>query len=59
MMKFSHSGKIGDAIYSIPFCKACIERTGNLYFKFHLQKDVPHVANVMERDSVMLTKRSL
>lgn len=55
-MKFSHSGKLGDALYSIPFCRACLEKTGNLYFKFNLQKDVKHVANVMERENVMLTE---
>lgn len=34
---FSHSGKIGDVVYSLPFCRAVATATGRGRFAFHLK----------------------
>ena len=57
-MKFSHSGKNGDLLASLCFVKACLKKTGQSECSFHIQTNVKHMANVMERDPVMMSDAS-
>lgn len=52
MLGFSHSGKIGDLIYSLNFCKACSD---NAQFDFNIQINQKHQFNTLERDDIMLS----
>ena len=57
-MDFHTVGKLGDLIYSLSFVRAFLEKIGEKTCHFHIQTNVPHVANVMEREPVMLSTAS-
>lgn len=41
MFTFNHSGKMGDLLYSLYFCKAVAEASGDQKFNFNIQINVP------------------
>lgn len=58
-MNFSHSGKCGDILLSLPFVKACLLKTGQIGSTLHLHTNVPHMfRGPNEPDSVMLTQKA-
>lgn len=50
MITFNHSGKIGDLLYSLYFCKALAKAAGDDKFNFHIQTYVPETLYGRERD---------
>lgn len=50
MITFNHSGKIGDLLYSLYFCKALATAAGDDKFDFHIQTYVPQTLYGRERD---------
>lgn len=50
MFTFNHSGKIGDLLYSLYFCKAMARAMGEEQFDFHIQTYVPQTLYGRERD---------
>lgn len=52
---FSHSGKIGDIVFSLPFCRAIATATGHGNFAFHIQTGT--VIDRMRADGVIVHPR--
>ena len=50
MLTFNHSGKIGDLLYSLYFCRALSKMVGDEKFNFHIQTYAPQTLYGRERD---------
>lgn len=40
MITFNHSGKLGNILYSLHFCKELATLNGDIQFNFHIQTNV-------------------
>ena len=56
MFTFNHSGKLGDLLYSLYFCKAVTDAIKQPKFNFHIQIDVPETLNGREKNNPRLSQ---
>jgi len=54
---FSHSGKIGDLVFALPFCRAVAAASGRDRFAFHIRTDT--VIERIQSDGVVMRHRLL
>ena len=52
MLTFNHSGKLGNILYSLHFCKELATLNGDTQFNFHIQ------TNVLCGNEVLMTQQS-
>lgn len=56
MFTFNHSGKIGDLLYSLYFCRSINQVIGQEKFNFNIQYNVPEVMTGREYNKIRLTE---
>lgn len=56
MFTFNHSGKIGDLLYSLYFCKSISQAIGEFKFNFHIQTNVPEIMTGRQHNKIRLTE---
>lgn len=56
MFTFNHSGKIGDLLYSLYFCKSISEAAGETQFNFNIQYNVPEIMTGRQHNKIRLTE---